>query len=52
MYSSYIIARSASRIRCWITCFAVIAAMRPVAVLVTAGTPKKGSSAESFSLRA
>ena len=29
MYSSYIIARSASRIRCWITCFAVIAAIRP-----------------------
>src|SRR5436190_733782 len=28
-YSSYMIARSASRIRCWITCFAVCAAMRP-----------------------
>ena len=28
-YSSYIIARSASRIRCRITCFAVCAAMRP-----------------------
>ena len=29
MYSSYIISRSASRIRCRITCFAVCAAMRP-----------------------
>ena len=28
-YSSYIIARSASRIRCWMTCLAVCAAMRP-----------------------
>ena len=29
MYSSYIISRSASRMRCRITCFAVCAAMRP-----------------------
>src|SRR5207248_849461 len=29
MYSSYIISRSASRIRCRMTCFAVCAAMRP-----------------------
>src|SRR5712691_23534 len=29
LYSSYIISRSASRIRCRITCFAVCAAMRP-----------------------
>ncbi len=29
MYSSYIISRSASRIRCRITCFAVCAAIRP-----------------------
>ncbi len=28
-YSSYIISRSASRMRCRITCFAVWAAMRP-----------------------
>src|SRR5437763_13233806 len=35
MYSSYIIARSASRIRCRITCFAVCAAMRPKSCGVT-----------------
>ena len=35
MYSANRIARSASRMRCWITCFAVIAAMRPKSVGVT-----------------
>ncbi len=35
MYSAYRIARSASRMRCWITCFAVIAAMRPKSLGVT-----------------
>ena len=34
-YSSYMIARSASRIRCWMTCFAVCAAMRPKSSGVT-----------------
>ena len=50
-YSSYIIARSASRIRCWMTCLAVCAAMRPKFSGVTSArfTWSAGTSDQSMS---
>ena len=51
MYSSYIIARSASRMRCRMTCFAVCAAMRPKSSGVTSSRLiwSSGTSDQSMS---